>query len=60
MLQFTPAYFFSDGANLAKKNSSCERALSCVDIETTNFQLCQILYNMEHRPSWAFNFDKQE
>ena len=27
MLQFTPAYFFSDKPNLAKKNCLCEQAL---------------------------------
>ena len=28
MLQFTPAYFFFDKPNLAKKDCSCKRALN--------------------------------
>ena len=40
MFQFTPAYFFSDEPNLAKKKCSCERAIIHVLKEnTTQFSI---------------------
>ena len=43
MLHFTPAYFVSDESNLAKKNCSCERALTIITIFIGNYTECRPL-----------------